>query len=334
MSTKIYNGFRMRAISMKELHSFCEEIKERLMPKYQQACTKLMAKEATDMLDSICMIRARKDKEQMMDLLRTIFKDHMPFFHVLVEKEVTDGQIIDYFRSPLVTVFQMVCDIVYMKVEKFDTTPFPRISQADYDFVTKMNLFPPMNEKMMFTAYGERFTSCLRDLLCSKDKNDIAFVKKYELEEYHYQNQTDKPEQISDEEWEKRKNDWDNVSFEKSISVIVMPCKNIDTYILANVECEQVVSLITSKKYRVHIYAKDEVLSTYFESCISKDSTSPSEYMRARRKFMALVEQEEPNTILAVKATEERLDNVVLDIDKNTLLSVPLKNIVGDWFFK
>ena len=31
-----------------------------------------------------------------------------------------------------------------------------------------------------------------------------------ELSDYHYQNQTDKPDEISDEEWDMRKDDWDN----------------------------------------------------------------------------------------------------------------------------
>ena len=64
-----------------------------------------------------------------------------------------------------------------------------------YDISSSLQIFP-LKDKILFTFYG---TSSLEQIL----------EKEPDIEEYHYQNQSDMPEDMSEEEWEQRRIDWE-----------------------------------------------------------------------------------------------------------------------------
>ena len=74
-------------------------------------------------------------------------------------------------------------------------TPVPLYDKYDYDFRCSLHIYP-LRKKLIALYVG-------RDSL-----QNIISIQPY-LSDYHYQNQTDKPEKISDEEWEIRKQDWE-----------------------------------------------------------------------------------------------------------------------------
>lgn len=65
---------------------------------------------------------------------------------------------------------------------------------SSYNLSASLQLFP-LPDKILVLSFGN---SMLDDLL----------QKQEYIEDYHYQNQTDKPENISDKDWEQRYTDW------------------------------------------------------------------------------------------------------------------------------
>lgn len=69
----------------------------------------------------------------------------------------------------------------------------------EIDFGLKFTILPLKNrEEVLLLLYTEK-----------KELREI-FEATPEIEEYHYQNQTDQPEEISEEAWNQRRSDWDN----------------------------------------------------------------------------------------------------------------------------
>jgi hypothetical protein len=74
-------------------------------------------------------------------------------------------------------------------------------SASPIDFSAEAVIFPKANNKFLVQFFR----------LHHKLEIPKIFI------EYHYQNQTDQPEGISDEEWEQRRKDWDEI-YDKYIS--------------------------------------------------------------------------------------------------------------------
>ena len=64
-----------------------------------------------------------------------------------------------------------------------------------YDFRCKMTIHPLPRKTLCMVFAGREFYDYLEN--------------QPELEDYHYQNQTDKPDEISSRAWSKRRDDWD-----------------------------------------------------------------------------------------------------------------------------
>lgn len=71
----------------------------------------------------------------------------------------------------------------------------PLCDKYNYDFRCSLHIYP-LRKKLLALYIG-------RDNL-----QNLISIQPY-LSDYHYQDQTDKPEKISDEEWELRKQDWE-----------------------------------------------------------------------------------------------------------------------------
>ena len=73
---------------------------------------------------------------------------------------------------------------------------------------------PGDNEHCLLMAFGSNFTQFLNNLIWKPENSTLAqkqFVDKWEFSDFHYQNQTDQPDDISEEDWDFRRNAWDIV---------------------------------------------------------------------------------------------------------------------------
>ena len=140
-------------------------------------------------------------------LVAKTFFHHADDFFVLSEnKFIEEFRIFDYERSPedmakwwkKSPITASVDEVItrYRLGEKSDTNMG---YNNDYDLSLRICFFP-LNTKILVTCLGNYK---LRDW----------FVSHPELKPYDYWNSTDKPVSISDEEWNKRKADWDKAIY-------------------------------------------------------------------------------------------------------------------------
>lgn len=189
---------------------------------------------------------------------------------------------------------------------------------SDYHMKSEIVLLPITERKSLFLTYSDDFTSLLNNMI--RDESD--FVKKYAIEEYYYQNQTDRPEKISSSDWNKRKNDWNKV-FKNGIPSIdgisitltdanyinlttVIPDKNI------------IVENFTPKDKRVTRFAYDMVASVYLKEQV-KDTSNLSDSMRALREFKEIVKDKKSQWYKKIEAEKKRLNKNIPELDLDIL---------------
>lgn len=77
-----------------------------------------------------------------------------------------------------------------------------------YNFDNSIVFFPLSEEKTLIMVFGQ----ILPKLMMNIEADECSeFKKKYNLVDYHYQNQTDMPDYVTEQEWEQRCKDWDKV---------------------------------------------------------------------------------------------------------------------------
>lgn len=170
MSIKIYNGYRFdRSYSIRELDEKLIELKK----KIQTAANKLFSEQVLTEFLYLFDYCTFFGKEKTLELLKKYKyeKDDIEWDSVL---------------------FYVSC-YVEDKIRKAKINP-RRDFVFDYDCYIHIL---PIPRKLLFLYYGEKeeFEKILKDQ---------AYVR-----EYYYQNQTDRPENISAKAWKTRRKDWD-----------------------------------------------------------------------------------------------------------------------------
>lgn len=98
--------------------------------------------------------------------------------------------------SPLRSI---VCEDINNRMEMDEKT---LAHDAELDFKLSISIHPLSDEKIL----GMHFVS-------QESLKEILY-RVFPIKEYHYQNQTDKPESISMDEWDQRSSDWGKALFE------------------------------------------------------------------------------------------------------------------------
>ena len=149
--------------------------------------------------------------------------------------------------------------------------------------------------------FSERLQFCKRPSLCNNYKALVQVIPLADktlamyfgnpdffqecnfsfLSDYHYQNQCDKPEDISDEEWDKRKNDWD-----KAIGPDYIPAKYGFTVELFNKEWD--FGITNFKKIEKEFYPTMEqrikrIIETFDEPDCPKDVSQYLNYIESEQ---------------------------------------------------
>lgn len=170
MSIKIYNGYRFdRNYTIRELDEKLIELRKQI----QLAAEKIFTK-------------------QILDEWLYIY-DCYTFFG----EETALKRMKKYEKEPQNLNWDHVLHEVTFYIEdKIRKSKSSTKRDFEYDYQCEIHILP-ITRKLLFLYYGEK-----------EEFLKIVENQKYVME-YHYQNQTDKPENISASSWKTRKNDWD-----------------------------------------------------------------------------------------------------------------------------
>ncbi len=173
MSTKIYNGYKFdKDYSLRELDNLLTGVRK--------------------------PIRVQVLKDFFGQILREfvfVYDCYCTFGEDAVVKRMKNFENVEV-KTPI------KWSVIFFEIANFFEHKKNEAEKSSYrnpffDFTCEVHILP-IKDKILFLYYGEKRE--LQEILES-----FPFVQ-----EYIFQNQTDKPDEISDEEWEQREKDWED----------------------------------------------------------------------------------------------------------------------------
>lgn len=178
MSMKIYNGYILKdQLSMYKIYKFVDGLREK------------------------ATLEGRKRIQNM------VIKDFLYFYYYkqvhgadkvkeMVEKTEENLRVNHIWKALLDEDWSKLFHKVYWRIlkEVHEASNDQTLDSLEYDFSSELMFFPLRNKTLlMYFGYFD-----IEEMIT--DSGQIL--------DYHYQNQTDRPENISQEEWKQREADW------------------------------------------------------------------------------------------------------------------------------
>ena len=172
MSTKIYNGLRIKYMTMQELIPFSKELRAQLEPiakeEFPKSYTKMLEEAILFIQTGIQIDSCIHNYNGLSALENPTSKD----VNRVIDKEIRQ----------------------FIKTNKSATTITESVSAFDFD--TSLCVFP-LSRKILAVP------------ICNNERLINALSENENITEYGYWNNTDKPDNVSNREWNTRKSDWD-----------------------------------------------------------------------------------------------------------------------------
>ncbi len=219
MSTKIYDGFRMKNISSKELVDFIKEIKIRLKPYINEEYVVVFSDVSEQMAKNLIYADYNYHKNPSEENYQNILE----FLKTTYEETLSENALFSYLRKGEENE-EIVSHFAWLMGNVFNTTIKTVKAYSDnhnqlYGINASMS-FHSLNKKwLLFIPFGNGICNLFYNLLESKNPEDIEFVQKYGIETYGYWNNTDRPDDVTARQWTKRRKDWDIVFPPTSIGI-------------------------------------------------------------------------------------------------------------------
>ena len=205
MSTKIYNGYCIeKDLSLLELNEFQREVQKMMHDYIYERFCELYGRRVQSLVDELTVLGMNAGKEEnieneICDLLSFTEKSlQAEIKDIIRRKKAKKGSYSNTGHYTLENVaYEYLCKQIEAAKILFEKSP--------YDLTSDICIFPAQG-KCLFMAFGlaDKFFQTLLE-----SNENARFIQKWKLKEYHYQNQTDRAEGISEEEWEKREKDWE-----------------------------------------------------------------------------------------------------------------------------
>lgn len=172
MSTKIYNGLRIKYMTMQELIPFSKELRAQLEPiakeEFLKSYTKMLEEAIVFIQTGVQIDSCIHNYNELSALENPTFKD----VNRVIDKEIRQ----------------------FIKTNKSATTITESVSAFDFD--TSLCVFP-LSRKILSVP------------ICNNERLMNALLENENITAYGYWNNTDKPDNVSNREWNTRKSDWD-----------------------------------------------------------------------------------------------------------------------------
>lgn len=337
MSTKIYNGFKIKALNFKEQKAFISDVKKRATEYYLDIYIEGLSRRIVEFVDTLSVLDYNKDFERLGLALKSRYYKRLSISKIISKArlgdivKVSDEEITKLFQMPHYSLMSFMQDVVEEDIKHCEISKDLFIS--DFDFNSEIVMFPFTNRNTLLMTYSTNFTNFFSSLC-----NDKAFCDTYQLEEYHYQNQTDKPDEISARDWNKRKRDWDKVLKTSIPSTDGIVINIIDSEIFIHSLFEnyrkirnEIVSMIPLRSARIKNLAGELALDEYFEIYKKENGIEESSYsdvMDAHRKFKKLRDEGDLDAVNIYNEQKKKSEAIVQNITEDNLF----KNSVLSWF--
>jgi hypothetical protein len=229
MSTKIYNGYKLsiRNATLASLREFFAPIQAKVKKQCNASVATTLAEMCAEILDQ------RSIAESGGLSYHQRFSRHQAY---------VGGKSVDVWESPLVQAHIILSD-AYIKSKREGTR------SPDFDFEFEV-CFIPCGKATLALLYTE------------KEEFRKIWERHPKVRDYHYQNQTDRPRNVTAEQWRRRAKDWDVALLDKGglPASAGFTMSTFGYYGLPYPHAADVIKHIPSFEKRVQSIANDAVL--------------------------------------------------------------------------
>lgn len=333
MSTKIYDAYRIKSGSDYARGEMIKEIKEMLKPYRQKRFESIYAEEMLIFTDNI-RIRDychQYDKiQEVLNYTRIMMTSPYKNIQNYIDKEfLSPGYVNTSLKTHTLSMilhFRIAGEIEHAEID-------PTIMGLEYSFNNSLVLFPISKRYTLMMAFGEDMRLLIYNLSTKKTSRAKAFREKYELEDYHYQNQTDRPNNISKADWNKRCKDWD-IAMPSGIPskdgmVIKFNFTDYDCFELTRGICvnKNVWKNIKPKNERINKLAQ----SLAYEDYSKEHNKESSSWCSLYREFADKINTSDSEIIKSVNKYKEELKDIIVDLTPN-ILQTPICELYPNFF--
>lgn len=204
MSTKIYNGFRMKNLPATELVVFINTLREKIRPKIYDAFCEGIVQICRKLVYTALKYNAQMSPDSVSELeekfLRSWYAASLTGPTAVQKALYPIDKIIEDLDYPFIG------GVLDLAINIYRNDTLQESYQSCYNDIRSNIAFLKgcSDDRLLFITYGNIFTDYLYELIKTNDE----FVSKYCIEEYGYWNNTDPPEGVTDEEWAQREQDW------------------------------------------------------------------------------------------------------------------------------
>lgn len=156
---------------------------------------KKINKELINNIDKFSLLFSKLKEEALKELEKNIYKEIDLIIHRIIFNFLIENKVEEFIDSYLI-------DIIDRPKKDFDIENI-----SFFDFIIESNIKNKISEYYFHRLF---LYEANKKYLCSEVENEIKInYSKYKFKNYEYYNNTDKPESVTENEWSKRKKDWD-----------------------------------------------------------------------------------------------------------------------------
>ena len=265
MSTKIYNAYRTEPMDGRMLHQFTQELKTVCYKKLKDAYLMKVGMLTAKIIDYGRIQKKNPCQLQVIcpDVCQWITnlyaKRRYPVKYRLTKKtEPLEKQDVFHIlkERSWITVPYFAKEVTEQDCLLEEITQYGRCLDTKNEIV----LFPA-EDKTLILAFGDIITRILQQETTGRDGKKPELKTVSQIKDYHYQNQTDQPENISDEEWEQRCRDWQKaipsmVPSKDGMVIELTNCDTVSSSVYLN-DNDQLIPYIPPKEERIDLLARD-----------------------------------------------------------------------------
>lgn len=293
MSIKIYNAYRIHVEQPAEICQFTKKLQEICKRHIMDYATKLIVDKTISIIDQCVLYTKNRAINNKM------YHDFPKYLESLYLQANTSPQmILNQFQTNPEKVIKV--DPKYMEhfyplsatkriiLHKIETDTY-RSLNLPTNLLQEITLFPISSHEFCFIAFGDILNQLLQTYIkCPGDSEFHQYLNSIHLQDYHYQNQVDKPASISKEEWNLRAQTWNRimpsmVPAKDGTIISILPVSEL-TYPIFDISAKTILTHEnTDKSVRCKKIAKQIIEIETIERLPIDEKDFPSAILRAIR---------------------------------------------------
>ena len=239
MSRKIYNAYQIKITSMQDCQSFLHILQSLCQKEIQNMLENMLANQIQETVDYAIVYKKRPE------LGTYLYLDFSSYICSLDKWAKANPNLALYQLDSEIREPDEVENITTVLKQYYPVRKSKQLLNNKVTLKSQMNLNSIFNMEQTLAmfyqtpthvciiAYGDILCDILKKAAC---QNSIEELIKFQIVDFHYQNQTDRPNSISDEEWNSREKEWNRMlpSGSPSKDGIVFPVissDNLDLFI-------------------------------------------------------------------------------------------------------